>query len=99
HPFAEGFEGRGESERRPWDLAALDPFQAVVLVAGGQRATGDAGAVDDDDRRAGIRIHVVQAGPLDFETGLLERLAHRGVGGGLAEVDEAAGERPQAAAG
>src|SRR5262249_58516931 len=60
---------------------------------------GDARAVDDDDRGARIRVDVEEAGELDAEPGLFERLALRGVGDRLTEIDEPAGKRPQAPAG
>src|SRR4029453_9485218 len=63
------------------------------------RAARDAGPVDDDHRRARIRIHVVQPGQLHRQPGLLQRLADRGIGHALPEIHEPAGKRPQTVAG
>ncbi len=99
HPLAQGLAGRLEGQRRPRNVLGRQPLQAIVLVARRERAAHDGGPVDDDHRRARVRVDVEQPGEVHLQARLLERLAHRGVGHGLAEVHEAAGVRPQTVAG
>ena len=57
------------------------------------------GEDDEHDRRVRLAVDADEPPELDPDVQLLARLPVRGVLDGLAEVDEAAGERPQVLAG
>src|SRR4051812_11725263 len=76
-------------ERVPRDLGGV--------VAGGRLASGGLAEVGERDRLGGAAVRVVvEADETDdayLEAGLFEDFACAGIGGGLVEVDVAAGER------
>src|SRR5262245_2609867 len=96
-------EGGGRRRKRqlvPRNVRGRDPLHPIVLVADGDRAAGDARAIDDDDDRRGrVRVDADEAAQFDGEARLLVRLADRRRVHRLAPVDVPSGERPLAVRG
>jgi hypothetical protein len=90
--------GRPERERAPGEVCGVVVGDLAGLLGRRRRVRRGGGVDDEDDRVVLAAVDADEPGQRDRDPELLARLAVGGLLGRLAEVDEAARERPEVAA-